>query len=205
MSVFDLSSQHQEVSSKIVIGLERLSQAFRVLLWEEAKEHNLSPIQIQTLVYLHFHPPEFGRVSLLAREFGLTQATISDTITSLEVKGLIYREVWPADKRVSLLKLTPAGVSLAVKLSTWATVIQDQVASLSAGEQEVLLKFLMLLIESLQKVGVIAISRMCITCRFFQPEAYPGDAAPHRCHLLAKPLANSELRIDCLEYLPRSN
>lgn len=203
MSVFDLASQHQEVSSKIVIGLERLAQTFRVLLWEEAKEHHLSPIQIQTLVYLRYHPPEFGRVSLLAREFGLTQATMSDTVTSLEAKGLIYREIWPQDKRVTLLKLTPAGESLAFKLSTWANIIQEQLASFSADEQEVVLKFLMQLIESLQKVGVIAVARMCITCRFFQPHAYPGTASPHHCQLLAKPLANSELRIDCPEHLPR--
>ena len=67
-SVFDLATQHQDVSSKIVVGLERLAQTFRVLLWEEAKEHALSPIQIQFLVYLRYHPPEFCRVSLLAKE-----------------------------------------------------------------------------------------------------------------------------------------
>lgn len=183
-----------------MVGLERLAHAFRVLLWEEAKQHALSPIQIQFLIYLRYHPPEFCRVSLLAKEFGLTQATVSDAVTSLEAKGLIAREPAWQDKRILTLRLTPNGDQLAVKLSAWATVIKEQLAQFSSEEQELLMKFLMHLIESLQRVGLIAISRMCLTCRFFQADAHPNPAAPHHCRLLDKPLANSDLRLDCLEH-----
>jgi DNA-binding MarR family transcriptional regulator len=204
-SVFNLATQHQAVDSKIVAALERLSQVFRILLWEQAKEHNLSPIQIQFLVYLLYHQQErafFCRVSQLAREFDLTQATVSDAVKSLEEKNLIHREPYPDDKRIFTLRLTPQGRQLALKLSTWANVIKEHLAQFCPKEQETVLKFLMQLIASLQRAGIITISRMCIICKFFQPDAHPGTDSPHHCKLIDKPLVNSELRIDCPDHEP---
>ena len=37
-SAFDLEHQNLSIESKIVASLERVSQAFRVLLWNESKE-----------------------------------------------------------------------------------------------------------------------------------------------------------------------
>ncbi len=69
-SVFNPEEQHLRVDSKVVAALERLNQAFRVLLWEQAQKHGLSPIQIQILVFLLHHDTSLGRVGNLAREFG---------------------------------------------------------------------------------------------------------------------------------------
>jgi len=201
-SVFDPSQQQQDVASKIVVALERLCQAFRVLLWEEAKVHHLSPIQIQFLVYLLYHSPELCRISQLAREFGLTQATVSDAISVLEEKALVSRELWHEDRRVSTLKLTIDGQELAIKLSTWADVISQCISSFSFEEQEAIFLFLIRLIESLQRAGIISVARMCITCRFFQPNVAPESDSPHYCRLINKPLANSQLRIDCPDHEP---
>jgi DNA-binding MarR family transcriptional regulator len=199
-SIFDLSTQHQDVSSKIVVGLDRLSQAVRVLLWEEAKRHDLSPIQIQFLIFLHYHSLEFGRVSTLAKEFGLTQATVSDAVTSLASKSLLYRAPWPQDKRVITLRLTSMGAEVALKLSTWPNIIREQLNQFSPNEQEMLMKFLMQLIESLQKAGIITIARLCLTCQYFQSAAQPDTASSHFCRLLEKSLATSDLRLDCPEH-----
>ena len=86
MSVFNLDNQNAGLNSKIVAGLERLSQAFRTLLWEKAKEFGLSPIQIQVLIFIHYHSKEKSTVSYLAQEFNLTKPTISDAIKALEQK-----------------------------------------------------------------------------------------------------------------------
>ncbi len=51
-NVFDLEIQNSAIEGKIVAGMERLSQVFRILLWEKAKKHNLSPIQIQLLIFI---------------------------------------------------------------------------------------------------------------------------------------------------------
>lgn len=199
-SIFDVTHQHQDVDSKIAAALERLSQAFRVLLWEKNKTCNLSPIQIQFLVYLLYHAAEQCTVGQLAKEFTLTPATVSDAITTLEEKKLVARERQEADRRVAWVSLTTEGKKTARRLSTWANVIQKNIAQFDAQEKVAVMKFLMRLIESLQQAGVITIARMCLTCKFFQPDAHPHAKAPHHCRLLDKPLANSELRLDCPEH-----
>jgi DNA-binding MarR family transcriptional regulator len=201
-SVFDPSAQHGDVDSKVVAALERLGEVFRLLLREKAQEHGLSPIQARFLVYLLHHGVELRRVSQLAREFGLTQATVSDAVDSLEAKGFIGREPWPADRRVVTLRLTPEGELLAAELSTWADPIREHLRNSSPGESEVVMRFLMQLIGSLQRSGVITVARMCVTCRFFQPDIHPDADSPHHCGLLDVPLAGSDLRIDCPEHEP---
>ena len=61
-SVFDVNGQLQSIERKIVVALERISEAFRVLLWEEAKEHSLSPIQVQLLIFCAYHAAEKRKV-----------------------------------------------------------------------------------------------------------------------------------------------
>ncbi len=191
------------MDSKIVAALERLSQVFRLLLREEASKRNLSPIQAQFLVHLLYHDIKLRRVSQIAKEFNLTQATVSDAVGSLEEKSLIHRDPWPEDKRVVTLRLTPAGEKLATELSTWANIVKEHLDS-SPEEKEIVMRFLMRLIASLQRSGVITVARMCVTCRFFRQDLHPGSESPHHCALLDVPLAGSNLRVDCPEHEPHA-
>jgi len=200
--VFDLGAQHDDVDAKIVAALERLSQVFRVRLREEAWEHDLSPIQAQFLIYLLFHDVERRRVSQLAREFDLTQATVSDAVASLETKGFIQREQWPEDRRVVTLRLTTEGENLATPLSAWADPIKEHLHRFSPEERETVMRFLVELIGSLQRSGLITVARMCVSCKFFRQDAHPGEPSPHHCGLLDLPLGRADLRVDCPEHEP---
>jgi len=199
-SVFEPSSQHGDVDKKIIASLERLSQVFRILLRGEAQKRGLSPIQAQFLVHLLHHGAALGRVSQLAREFDLTRATVSDAVGSLEKKSLIGREPWPDDKRVTTLRLTRSGEFTARELAAWANVVEEHLKGFSSEEKEVVMRFLMALIGSLQKSGLITVARMCMTCRFFRPDTHPGESSPHHCALLDVPLSGSDLRADCPEH-----
>ena len=139
-------------------------------------------------------------MSQLAREFDLTRATVSDAVRSLEKKGLIRREPWPDDKRVTTLRLTRTGEYTALELSAWANVVEEHLKGCSPEEKETVMRFLMRLIGSLQKSGLITVARMCVTCRFFRPNAHPGESSPHHCALLDVPLSGSDLRADCLDH-----
>ena len=92
MSVFNLQDQNSDLNSKIVAGLERLSQVFRILLWEKAKEQGLSPIQIQLLIFIQHHSADKATISYLAQEFNFTKPTISDAIKVLEEKNLLKKQ-----------------------------------------------------------------------------------------------------------------
>jgi DNA-binding MarR family transcriptional regulator len=199
-SVFDPSGQHDNVDARIVATLERLSQVFRVRLREEARQRNLSPIQAQLLIYLLHHDVELRRVSQLAREFDLTQATVSDAVASLETKGFVRREQWPDDRRVMTLRLTAGGEKLASPLSNWADPIREHLERFSPVEREAVMRFLMELTGSLQRSGLITVARMCVTCRFFRRDVRPGEASPHHCGLLDVPLGGPNLRVDCPEH-----
>jgi DNA-binding MarR family transcriptional regulator len=197
-AVFDMKAQHQDVDSKIVAGFERLAQALRVLLWEEAKTHGLSPIQVQFLVYLNNHPSRDCNVSHLATTFDLTKATVSDAVTTLETKGYLTRERSSQDKRAAVLVLSAEGKRLAKTLEPWADMVKKQLERLGDEERLELMTSVMNLIASLQKTGVITVARMCKTCQFFQAGSNEG----HFCKLLGKPLGLKDLRMDCPEHQP---
>jgi DNA-binding MarR family transcriptional regulator len=201
-SVFDLAAQHDDVDAKLVAALERLSQVFRVRLREEAWERDLSPTQAQFLIYLLYHNVELRRVSQLAREFDLTKATVSDAVASLETKGLVQREQWPEDRRVVTLWLSPEGEKLATTLSEWADPVREHLERFSPEERETVMRFLIGLIGSLQRSGLITIARMCVTCTFFRQDIHPGEPSPHHCGLLDVPLGRADLRVDCPEQEP---
>jgi DNA-binding MarR family transcriptional regulator len=202
ISPFDREHQQLDVDSKIVVALERLSQAFRVLLWEQYRRHGLSPIQTQIITYLRFHPPEECTVGQLAAEFDLTQPTVSDAVRVLEDKGLVVRQRAESDRRRVVLRLTPTGRQRADELSTWADAFLNVNAGFSEEERAIVLRYLIDLIETLQRAGIITVARMCSTCRFFRRDHVPGALAPHYCTLLERPLAPSDLRVDCPEHQP---
>lgn len=170
-----------------------------MLLRERAAEVGLSPISARFLLYLLYHAVELRRVSQLAREFGLTPATVSDAVDSLEDKGLLRRERWPEDRRVATLSLTAKGESVARGLADWPDVVREHLPG-KEGEREIVLRFLMGLIGDLQRDGIISVARMCVTCRFFRRDARPGAGLPHHCRLLDAPLSDAGLRLDCPEH-----
>ena len=61
-SVFNPKHQEENISSKIVSGLERVSEVFKILLWEKAKRVGLSPIQIQILIFISFHKIKMRKI-----------------------------------------------------------------------------------------------------------------------------------------------
>lgn len=196
--VFDLNYQHDDVDSKLTAGFERLSQALRVMLWDEAKREGLSPIQVQTLVQLKYHGVEERRVSALAARFDLTKPTVSDAVKALEAKGLVKRTVDSQDARAFILELTEAGAEVTHKVERWAERTRAALANLDSEAKQDTLLLVMSLIETLQGMGVITVARMCKTCRFLRVDSQ-GDT-PYYCALLEQPLHRGSLRVDCPEH-----
>jgi DNA-binding MarR family transcriptional regulator len=199
-SAFDLEHQNSSIESKIVASLERVSQAFRVLLWNESKEHALSPIQVQVLIFLLYHADQKRKVSYLADEFNMTKATISDTIKTLEQKQLIKKEYEQHDTRSYVIHLTPKGKNIAEQTSLFAKQIQVPIDKLDSTDKESLLLSLLDIIRHLNKSGIITIQRMCSTCHFYKSDKKGQE---HFCRLLNTKLADTELRVDCEDHQPK--
>ncbi|MDP2541929.1 MarR family transcriptional regulator [Tenacibaculum discolor] len=194
-SPFDLNQQNTKIESKIVVALERISEAFRVLLWSESKENSLSPIQIQILIFLLFHSEEKCKVSYLAEEFNMTKATISDSIRVLLKKELVQKFNNPSDTRSYIIGLTSQGKQIAEKSANFTLNIEQPLSSLPEDQKKDILAGLLKVIYQLNKAGVITIQRMCFTCSYYQ-----NENNEHFCKLLQSKLASKELRIDCPEH-----
>ena len=195
-SPFDPNRQSGSLDDKIVVALEKFSEVFRVLLWGAAKENDLSPIQLQILLFLDFHAPHQRKVAYLAREFNLTKATISDAVKTLINKGLVVKETDTSDSRSFFLNLTAKGETTANKIAGFSGELQAAVAGMDAQDKENLFRLLFALIQSLRQKGVISLQRMCFNCRY-----YKGDKGEkHFCQFLKVPLAKNDLRVDCPEH-----
>lgn len=195
MSSFNPERQENKIESKIVVALERISEAFRVLLWNESKSNALSPIQIQILIFLLFHSEAQCKVSYLAEEFNMTKATISDSVKVLLLKKLIKKTGDELDTRSYTISLTAGGEKIAEQASSFTSSIEKPLSKLSSEQKKAILDGLLKLIFELNRAGVITIQRMCFTCANYQ-----SDKGIHYCKLLQSTLASSQLRIDCPEH-----
>ena len=126
-SIFNTKTQQENLSNKIVVGLERVSEAFKVLLWEKAKTLGLSPIQIQILIFIAYHKQELSNVSHLAKEFNVTKPTISDAVKVLEKKDYITKAPSSTDNRSYSILLSAHGKKIVQTTNSFANPIKNEI------------------------------------------------------------------------------
>jgi len=194
-SIFNLVFQQDDIKSKIVVALERISEVFRALLWEHAKTIGLSPIQIQILIFTAYHEEALRNVSHLAKEFNVTKPTISDAVRVLEKKGLISKHTSAFDNRRYSIALTPAGDAIVKETEHFAEPIKEQLQPFSSDALSHFHTSLIHLISSLNRTGILSEQRTCHSCRFFLKE----DNSTY-CKLMEKPLLADDIRLDCPEF-----
>lgn len=197
MSSFNPDKHLTNIDCKIVAALEKISEVFRVLLWAEAKGNNVSPIQMQLLIFLKYHKEDkHRRIAFMAKEFNLTKPTISDSVKVLEQKGLVQRVDDLNDSRSFNFSLTPKGEQLTDVIEKFTMPLDGAIASLQNPQKEYLLSSVLDLIYRLNQQGVISTQRMCYTCFY-----YDGDRKEkHYCNLVQKKLAFDEIRLECPEH-----
>ncbi len=194
-SAFDVNEQVTSTDRKIVVALERISESFRVMLWDEAKKTGLSPIQIQIVVFLSFHARTPNTPSYLAKEFNVTKATITDSVRVLLQKGLIEKLPGISDARSYTIQLTSEGKQIATQTSVFSEELLRALDGVPQGTKNNMLDGLYQLITTLSAKSIISVQRMCMNCRYLDSQ---GDQ--HYCKFLEMPLGVQELRVDCEEF-----
>jgi DNA-binding MarR family transcriptional regulator len=193
-SAFDPIYQTNHVNSKIIVSLEKLAEVFRVLLWDSGKEYGLSPIQIQLLLFVRFHPEEdLRKVAYMAKEFNMTKATISDSLKTLEQKGLVRKKTDVEDARSVTISLTAKGEKIAQHVSNFTGALDSALGHLTPKERETLLVTLMRLSRHLLEDEVLAVERMCFHCRHYKGNFNNN----HYCEAYKKKIVAKSLRTDC--------
>ncbi len=188
---------HDSTEQRILVGLSKISLALKSQSWQDAGQHGISPTQAQILALLRAKGQEGMRLADVAAGLAVTPATASDAVRVLDEKGLVQKIRSLGDGRAISITLTPKGERLATKTSCWSDLLLDVVGELSELEQTVFLRGLIKMIRKLQESGQIPIAKMCVNCRFFQPNRYPDGDRPHHCDFVDAPFGNRSLHVEC--------
>lgn len=198
-SIFNHKYQHSDLDAKLVLALERISHIFRVLLWEQTKQYNLSPIQTQILIYVYHQPETDRNITTLAQRLNITKATVSDAVKSLVQKKLVKKLSDKEDARFFYLELTSKGKELVKKIESWGEKFRRNFNDIPIDKKINLYETLLQILISFEEEGIINRNRICITCRHFQIQK-KNRKETYFCQLLNLPLRTEELRVDCPEH-----
>jgi DNA-binding MarR family transcriptional regulator len=159
----------------------------------------LNPTQAQALALLAERAGGL-RAKEIAAHLAVSPPTIADTLAALERKGLVARAPDPADARAMRVMLTDEGQKVGRALAQSKSQVTTALAMLSPDQQADLLLSQIRIIRSLQLAGAIPEQRICVSCRHFRPNAYPGAAQPHHCAFVNAAIGDRDLRLDCGEH-----
>ncbi len=186
-------------SLHIVSLIERLGRLTRGAQHAEG----LKPAQWEALRFLSRANKASRNPGALADFLSSTRGTVSQTLITLEKKGLIIRSVNPGDGRGKFLELTDNGqaavardplamIETAVAKATNMNAAEDTGAggSLVIGLESVLN-------EVVSQNGAPSFGR-CDGCVHFQQNgAFDDDLGPHRCLLLGTSISETEQNLIC--------
>jgi len=179
--------------------LDRLGRYLR------GREHSsgLNPAQWEALRYLVKANRYSRNPSALTDFLGSTKGTVSQTLIALETKGLVTRDVDPADRRQVRLGLTGRG---RVQLAEDPLLELVAAASaLDAATQRKAADALAELLRGLQRRHGRKTFDVCRSCRFLLRNDAPGArGGPHRCGLTREPLSDADTDQICVEQEPQA-
>jgi DNA-binding MarR family transcriptional regulator len=189
---------------RVATGLAKIGLAIKNRGWHAAGELGLSPTQAQILAILYGRPEgstgaaDGGwRLSDVAEALAITAATASEAVSTLVGKKLIEKRRSSEDQRAVALVLSAAGRRAASELADWPDFLLAGVSALSDSEREVFLRGLVKMIATLQEQQLVPVSRMCVTCRYFEPYRHKSGERPHHCGFVGAAFGDRHLRFDC--------
>jgi DNA-binding MarR family transcriptional regulator len=139
----------------------------------------------------------------LSADLGMTtQATLA-AITTLSREGLVSMAPSPSyAPRDMVVSLTGQGRANSPELLNWAANLLGELHSLDDDGQRRLFSVVIDQIRRMQRAGRIPVTRMCVTCRFFDGYAHAGSPEPHHCWLVDGAFGHMQLRLRCPDAIP---
>jgi DNA-binding MarR family transcriptional regulator len=196
--------QRVDFSGHITIALYRISQAINHLLRERGEAAQLSPAQIQALIFLKYARPGVRTIGGLADRLAITDATASGVSDALERKRLVKRTPLSTDRRTVTLALTAEGQQASEALEDTLDDIEQVIQSLPETDQETVYRAMQAIVRGLQEAGHVKVYEMCWGCQFFRQNAHPENPhGPHHCAFVDAPLPEPDTYFECPDFLPR--
>ena len=126
--------------------IRRAQQIAVALFMEECADLDLTPVQYAALVAVREHPGiDATRLSAL---IAFDRSTLGNVLERLEARKLVQRYASPDDKRVKLLRLSPAGVATLARARAMVARAQQRILEpLRPADRERLIILLEQLVE----------------------------------------------------------
>lgn len=206
MSAFDPRRRRDTPAGTTAIALYRISQAIGHLLRARGEAAQLSPAQIQALLFLQYARPGVRTMGGLAERLAATYATASGVADALERKQLVKRKPLAEDQRTITLALTAKGNREAEALEDVLDEVEAAIEALPEADQRALARATQAIVRRLQEAGHVKVYEMCWGCQFFQRNAHPGDPrGPHHCAFVDAPLLEPNTYLECPDFVPAKN
>lgn len=201
-SMSDPGDRQESASVKLALGLFRIGQALANARGAAAAERGVSPLQLQILIDLEREPGGVSTAGALARRYGVSAPTLSDSLAVLTRRKLVTQRPSASDARVRELRASAKGKALAQRALADLDQLVRVCEQMPSEERERGLSTALDLIRRFNDLGWIRSDRMCVTCRFFERDRAAKTPTPHWCRLIQRPLAAADLRVDCPEHDP---
>jgi DNA-binding MarR family transcriptional regulator len=174
--------------------LERLARLMR----QQGHGKGLVPVQWEALRYLARANVLSNSPGALARFLGATKGTVSQTLLSLEKKGLIEKSTRGGDARSVALKLTEQGKALLAQDDL--LILERDIENLSDKTRKRMDRAL----DELLRAAFLRLKEpsfgTCQTCRYFREG---GSGASDQCMKVNAALTEEETKLICIEHVER--
>jgi len=177
-------------AKRLQLLVERLTSLVRSDLRAVAVSHGLKLVQLEALVYLSVANRYSNTPVALTEYFGVTKGTISQTLKTLELRGLIEKISDTEDGRVQHCILTQRGREIATSAYPVKTLER-----LPADQAEIYADVLEEQLRVLQLKNGSKTFGQCHTCRFFETRAKGGV-----CGLTRESLSVQDSKKICREH-----
>ena len=185
---------------RLATGLARVAVAMHLAADDPAAGLERTLAQQQLLLLLSRRRDGYTLTDLAA-DAGMTAPATETSIGTLVREGLVVLGPAASPSEVPV-KITDRGRAQAPELLHWAADLLAELRNLDEIGQRQLLQVVTGHIRRLQRQGQIPVVKMCLTCRFFDGYAHPGNADPHHCRLVDAAFGHQLLRLRCPEQEP---
>ncbi|MCL5256216.1 MAG: MarR family winged helix-turn-helix transcriptional regulator [Chloroflexi bacterium] len=182
---------------KTVFLLTRIGQALRRTMWQRGTELQLKPAQMLVLSFLAGSDPKYCTPGGLAKHLSVAPPSVTDICNPLLARGLIEKHPSPNDRRVTIFRLTEAGMRAHREAESWSDSIVDALDRLDAPEGEALFAGLKKLVMQLHRTAGTGLPEVCAECLYFRPAIRPESDKPHYCALLDEWLSEAQMVERC--------
>jgi DNA-binding MarR family transcriptional regulator len=119
--------------TRVIRTIERANQRVRRYLAAQIEDLGITEIEAHLIARLAARGP--CSVAEVRQAFGLRRSTLTNALDRLEHKGLLTRQLHPADRRTFLLELTTPGREAAGRVSGVVDLLEEHVRTrVSAGQ-----------------------------------------------------------------------